>query len=162
MNFKTIDYKKWNKLLYILAVLMALLCWFFSFSKTWKLYRENQNLVRNISQDDNIYQNFNTIKQKSDKLDSLISYYTVDSIIFTINFLGNVTQAINGLPLELIYDINKQNIENNTQFNMNTFSLKGDYKSIIKALQRLEKDYFVFRILYENKQYIIYVKTLKN
>lgn len=153
MNWNNITYQKKNKYLIICAVLLLLLCWILSYSKTWEAYTTNKKLTNQLVLNHSSEQYANRAQQKHKEINNLLMNYSKDSVTFKEILLANISIAIQGLPVQLIYDeqINKETQQSNTQ--SKSFILQGNYKSIIKAIQKLEKDFFISRLKYDKGNY---------
>src|SRR5690606_27460539 len=155
MTFKELTYKQKNKFLLIGAGVLLLLSWVFSFSKAWNAYTQNKRLVAQSTSSAISNQLTYTTQQKFSAVDSLVKAFTKDSVEFENNFLTNISECLQGLPVELIYKDNPNQPESSKA---KTIILQGDYKSIIQAIARLEKEYFIGRVEFEKES--VWVEVL--
>lgn len=148
-----LNYRSKNKLLIAAAVLVFIICWWLSFSKTFSEISRNNQLTRAVGasgvQGDQAYQ----LQKKAAKLDTLIQHYSMDSIAFENNFLQDVSLAIEGLPVKLSYDGSKQPAEKPAAVQQKEILLQGKYSDIVKAVDALEKVYFVGGLVYQKEGY---------
>lgn len=153
MIWDKLNYRSKNKLLIATAVLLLIVCWWLSFSKTFSEIGRHRSLTQvvNVSgiQGDQAYQ----LQKKAAKLDTLIQHYSMDSIAFENNFLQDVSLAIEGLPVRLSYDGSKQPTEKPATVLQKEIILQGKYSNIIKAVAALEKVYFVSSVVYQKEGY---------
>lgn len=161
VKFNNITYKRKNRLLYLAASVLFVICIFFSFSNTWNVFKKNKVLSRNTHNNLSSSGSYEDIAQKYNKLDTLIKVYTADSLLFETNFLSNISLAIHDLPIELSYDENTKRKQETATTKSSSFSLKGDYKDIIRAIYRLEKDFFISRMEYSNGNYVLEIIIFK-
>jgi hypothetical protein len=149
MTFKDLTYKQKNKFLLIGAGILLLLSWLFSFSKAWSAYSQNKRLVAQSTSSAISNQVTYSTQQKFSAVDSLVKAFVKDSVEFENNFLTGISQSLQGLHVELSYqDIPQQSSENSKA---KTIRLQGGYKSIIQAIARLEKEYFIGRVRFEKE-----------
>lgn len=161
MNFKELSFQNKNKLLYLATLLLLIVCWVFSFSKTWDSYSKSKSLLNKSLKEDFTHSSHTSLEHKNVMLDSLVQMYTLDSLTFYTNFLYNISLSINDLPLLLKYDINNITHTEEKDVLTNSIILQGDYKSILIAIQRIEKLYFISRIQFTDNLYTIECKMLK-
>lgn len=148
MTFKIITYQQKNNLLLVSTVILFIISWLFSFSKAWNEYRQNTELTTQKSASAISNQLTYTTQKKFNRLDSLVTKFTVYSAFFENNFLYNISQCIDGLPVELSFNENK--VTSDSFLQSNTITLQGDYKSLIQVIHRIEKEYFIKKIRYFN------------
>lgn len=157
-----LNYRSKNKLLIAAAVLLFIICWWLSFSKTFSEIGRHRSLVQAASvsgvQGDQTYQ----LEKKAAKLDTLIQHYGMDSVAFENNFLQDVSLAIEGLPVRLSYDGSKQPTEKPASVLQKEIILQGKYSDIVKALAALERVYFVSGLVYQKEGYRVVLGRVRD
>lgn len=135
------------------TMLLVIICCFFSYSKIWEAYSTNRKLTNQLATT-NISAEFSQNTQKKyEKIDSILKHYTQDSAVFETNFLTNVSQVIHGLPVELIYDERKTKQTQQSNIQSKSLLLTGDYRSVVRVIQKLEHDFFVSSVRYDTGDY---------
>lgn len=134
-----------------IVILLFLLCWVFSFSKSWEAYHKNKTLNGRLQDNYALGERSFQISRKYRLLDSLVKTYSMDSAAFHNSFLQDVSLAIEGIPVQLSYDAGKKkDAETFAQTLYGDISLEGSYKDLVRAVDRLEQVFFVNRILYKD------------
>lgn len=151
MLIKNINYRTLNKWMIPGILFILLLSWFLSFSKTWTAYMENKALKHKLHDNYALINNPYLIDQKYIQLDSLVKSLSTDGSLFRGSFLQDVSGAIVGIPVQITYDAaSSKGIEELDHILIGDIILEGGYKDLVRAIEQLEKVYFVIRILYKD------------
>lgn len=148
---KSVNYRKRNKWMAGIVLLVLLLCWVLSFSKTWDAYRKNSALNGRLQDNYTVGERSFQVGRKYVQLDSLVKTFSTDSLGFQNSFLQDVSLAIAGIPVQLSYDSSKSNDqEKSHQVLYGDITLEGGYKDLIRAIDRLERSFFVNSVNYRD------------
>ena len=154
MQINALSYRQKNKLLLVVAFLLFVLCWFFSFSKSYKEVADHYELQSSLAGGIDDELEAHTIKRKHQRLDSLLTNMTVDSLAFEDYFLQSVSYQIMDLPVSMSYDgKGTQMVGSNIM--TKDIVLKGDYHAVLQAISNIEKRYFISRLRYAKQGYIL-------
>lgn len=159
---KTVNYRKRNKWMGGAVLLALLLCWLLSFSKTWSAYRKNRELKQQMEDNYTIGEHSFQVGRKYAQLDTLIQVFSADSISFDNSFLQNVSLAIAGIPVQLSYDATKKaDAEDSIHLLYGDITLEGGYKNLVRAIERLERTFFVNRVNYKDGICVVRLTKVK-
>lgn len=137
------DYSKKNKGLLIGAVVLFLLCWWLSFSKTIGQYQQYRKLHKAYQSQQGGPANAAYLEGKSILLDSLLSHYRVDSAQWENNFLQNVSLSLRHADVSVSYEGKGSHTD---QLLEKELTLQGTYIDLVEAIDWLERDFFVKRV----------------
>ncbi len=154
MQINDLSYRQKNKLLLVAALLLFVICWYFSFSRSYREVVDHYQLENTLTGGIDDELEAHAIKRKHQRLDSLLSKMTVDSLAFEDYFLQSVSYQMMDLPVSMSYDGKGTQMVGSTIMTKDIV-LKGDYHAVLQAISNIEKRYFISRFRYAKQGYIL-------
>lgn len=148
-------YRQKNRLLWVGAVILLILSWLLSFSKTYQEIRDYRRAdTYNLSIQQEHIDRY-AIQRKLERQDSLLAHFRMDSVAFSDYFLQNVSLCLEGLPVQIVYEGYGQQQTSNNGILSQEINLLGQYQEVIRAIARLEREFYVRSVRYEKERYTL-------
>lgn len=137
---KQLTYRKKNKLLIAIAIILFILSWKFAFKKTYDAFVLHQEFSVK-AQDDNLLA-FNPayITEKSNILNKLLGKYTIDSAQWQNTFWLKASGAVSSADVKVIYQPEQKHVGDSTSaLARQAISFEGNFKNLVLILDSLSK-----------------------
>ena len=132
--FKDWSYRKKNITFWVGIGLILLIGYFFSFSPTIQLQRDNDRLKRSIVNADQLYRKVTSLKRDKKTIDSLRQHMDLrggDQLL-----LRELTFLIKPAVTPLVEYAEVQKRDTKEKFNL--FKFSGDYRNLVRLLRDVE------------------------
>jgi len=154
MDFSTLSYRNRNRVLWGSSGLVLLLCWFLSFSKTYEEFQEYQRLNNKAVTAEQSPPDVYSMEQRMLLQDSILNRFQIDSVSFEDSFLQHVSLCLDQSSVQITYEGKGVSAENISKSVLaKEVILQGSYQEIVDAVYRLEKEFFLRRLVYEKGKY---------
>jgi len=129
-----------NIVLIIGFVLSLFICYQLAFSKTLELKKQKEKLQQEEAIFKNIPKQLSLLKQKENYYDSILTKYQLKESSLQNNLLKTLNQYAEANKLNIINFIEPHQYEqNNLLIKSYSFTIQGDYNSILKLIYHLEQ-----------------------
>lgn len=154
MIFKDWTYKKKNRALLAVTLVLLLLSWYLAFGKTYRLIRGYNQLNDRMSTG-NTMANTAMLRERLSTQDSLLTLYTADSTRWVSGLLVQVGEALDSYPVGVSFE-NKA-IGTAAHIVERELILQGSFTVLQQALETLEERFFIKSIhAYVEKEQLKY------
>lgn len=141
MIFSQLSYRQKSRLVPLAFVALLMICWFFAFSKTFKLVVEYSDIEQDIGVNNWSSSSKNVLSQKLELQNKVLSRFTADSSQWTSDFLLNLGPIISDKKIGVDYK-NKQVIESRLTVEREVM-LSGEFNLLLNSLTKIEDQFFV-------------------
>ncbi|GAA3647426.1 hypothetical protein [Flavivirga jejuensis] len=133
--------KKTKNILLLAGFLLVLvLCYQLSFSKTLDIKKEYHSLKAQEALFENTPKQVSLLKQKQKYYDSLLTKYQLNGSSVQNNLLKTINTFADNTNLKVVHFLEPHIInKNDLRINTYQFTLEGDYNHIIKLIHKLEQ-----------------------
>ncbi|MDB5145470.1 MAG: hypothetical protein JWQ66_4183 [Mucilaginibacter sp.] len=135
---KQLPFKK-EYLLAGAAVILLLVSYQMAFKKTIEAWQLNYSLKRQLAQSTDVSYQPQYQERKNANLGKIIDLYKVDTMEFRNNIIGNISVIAEKENVKLTEVPTSDPHYHSTQFIIQKLNFEGDYFSLIKVLNQLEK-----------------------
>lgn len=140
MDFKKMTYKKKKQFLLIGSLLFLLFAYNFVISRTVNLYRNNQRLMREVTEGITAPEKKRMLEQRLEVFNSSLNRYFADSLRNREYILGVVSEFCNKNHLVLReYPASKVSAEKDFEIETNVVVAEGDFINLLKLVYELEQ-----------------------
>lgn len=141
MIFKDWTYKKKNRALLGLTIILLLLSWYLAFGKTYRLIAGYQELSNGMANDEIDAVNVPVLKERMSVQDSLLDRYSADSTQWISSLLVEVGEVLNSYPVGVSFE-NKA-VGTAVDIVERELVLQGSFSALQQALEALEERFFI-------------------
>ncbi|MBC7914023.1 MAG: hypothetical protein H7Y07_07865 [Pyrinomonadaceae bacterium] len=131
--------KRRDLILVIGIVFFALICYQFAIKNTLDAYNQNQKLAGALNNNSVGKLPLDFMKRKSQNLDKILIKYALDSATFKGRAIGEVASIAEEEHLKLIEIPLMDPFYNTEYFLIQRIDFEGDYYSIVKFINRVQK-----------------------
>jgi hypothetical protein len=135
---KKLSYKRKNVFLLIGGLLLLVITWEFSFSKTWTLFTANQKMSNAMQYSQNGMKGIQNIKAEISQLNTKISRFDTSSSRQQelIGYISRFAEKENFKIIEIPKTTSEKN--NGFQIETNILKVQGDYIGLVKLIYSIE------------------------
>lgn len=141
MIFKDWTYRKKNRALLALVLLLLFLCWYLAFGKTFRLIAGYHELSNGIANDQIDLVNAPALQERVFIQDSLLHLYRADSTQWASGLLVEIGEVLDSYPLGVSFE-NKP-VGTASGVVEREVVLQGSFNVLQQALEALEERFFI-------------------
>ncbi len=133
--------KKYKNILLVVGFILSLfICYEFAFSKTLELKKQKEKLLQEEAIFKNIPKQFSLLKQKERYYDSILTKYQLKESSLQNNLLKTLNRYAEENNLDITSFIEPHQYEQDNLITKSySFTIQGDYNSILKLIHHLEQ-----------------------
>ncbi|TYR36353.1 hypothetical protein FXV77_10625 [Sphingobacterium phlebotomi] len=155
MLFKDWTYRRKNRALLALVLLLLLLSWYLAFGKTYRLIAGYRELSKGMAGDQLDAVHVPVLKGRVSVQDSLLDRYSADSTQWISRLLVEVGEVLDSYPVGVSFE-NKA-VGSTTDIVERELVLQGSFSVLQQALEALEERFFIKSIqAYVEKEQLRY------